>query len=106
MGKKPGRSSFHDARVVDISRAGACVFTSVKFVKGEPVTLYLQPSAGITKQVYAVVVRAQRVDEGVQLGLQYIDYEELVALTKQPLDADDFDYDEGGLDDELDDEDF
>ena len=100
-----GRGGFREARVVDISRAGAQIATRERFVKGEPVTLYLQPNAGLSKQVYGVVARCRKEADEWYIGIRYIDYGELATLCRGALDIDDLELEEGDVHDETDEQD-
>jgi len=94
---KTGKSSFQQARVMDISRGGVRFALSDRLIRGEPVTIYLQPNAAITKQIHGVVARARRVADGWEVGMKYIAYDDLAALTRGPMDLEDLAIEEGEI---------
>lgn len=105
LARGKGRGGFREARVLDISRAGAQIALRERFVKGEPVTLYLQPNTGLSKQVYGVVARSRKQADEWHVGIKYIDYGELATLCRGPLDIDDLELEEGDVHDEADEQD-
>ena len=100
-----GKGGFREARVLDISRAGAQIASRSRFVTGEPVTLYLQPNAGLSKQVYGIVARTRKEADEWLIGIRYIDYGELATLCRGPLDIDDLELEESDIHEEADEQD-